>query len=122
MTALIDPLIKEQNKIERKKKVIEDQIKRRTKLEKLIKKHGSPKKAAEALGITPQSIYEQMDRVGLSRQLEKPLPGEPKPYMKRRKWYKKLLEKHTVPKIAEKLDCGVTTIRTRLKKLRIKLS
>ena len=40
----------------------EQETQRKTKLQKLIDKHGSAYKASEVLGITPQAFYEQMER------------------------------------------------------------
>ena len=38
---------------------------RRKELKAIIKEHGSPYKAAQALNITPAAIYERLNRYGI---------------------------------------------------------
>lgn len=84
-------------------------------LQTLIDEKGSAYRAALHLGISPQAFYERMDRVGLERNRDNLLPGEPKAQKAKKVWLQELLDGDTVVGVAEKLHCSVGSVQRRMK-------
>lgn len=120
MTKALDPKTKKKKDLEKKRLLEKDRKKRIKEITTLIKTHGNPKKAAEALNISSQAFYERMEHLGIPRSYEKKLPGEPETIADRKKWLQTLLEFYSVPEVAVLLRTGATTIRTRMKKFKLK--
>ena len=89
---------------------------RRKELKAIIKEHGSPYKAAQALNITPQAFYERMDRVDMPR-TKRTIKGEPTTWKEHRTWITNLLKKkHSITAISKHLGCSKDSVQARLKK------
>ena len=120
MTKPLAPEIKKQRTIERKEKLERNRQIKRKELTGIINVYSSPYKAAKKFRISPSAFYERMDRVGLQREVNHLLEGEPKNKKEKRKWLRGLLKEHTVAELAKRLGRSKTAIRDRLKKVNVK--
>ncbi len=117
MTTKLDSKVKKKRfkeriqKEDKKKKVI---------LLALLNQYGNGKKVAEALGKSPQTIYEQMKRLGIDNDYGY-LEGEPKDPEKRKEWFENILKKnkYNIQNTAKALKTSVSSVRARIKKLGI---
>ena len=91
---------------------IKDYI-RKSFIESTIQKEGSAYKAAKAFKISPQALYEQMQRLDIPRKSYL-LSGEPKDLASKKVWLEEMLSKYPVKTIAKQLCSSPTAIRRRM--------